>query len=85
MKKLYKSRTDAKISGVCGGIAKYLNVDPTLVRLVTLIAVLTAGVGFVAYIACAVIMPYEPEGYNPSHENNPQDVVDYRNQNNNGN
>ncbi|MCL2352485.1 MAG: PspC domain-containing protein [Firmicutes bacterium] len=64
-KKLYKSRTDRKISGVCGGIAEYVGVDATLVRIVWLLLAFTS-IGLIAYIICAVIMPVEP------------DVVDYR-------
>ena len=60
-KKLYKSNTDKKICGVCGGLAKYLNLDVTLVRLIWAIVTLcTVGTGVVAYIVCAVIMPEEP-------------------------
>ena len=61
MKKLYKSSTDRKLAGVCGGIAEYLNVDSTLVRLAAVILVLCFGSGLLAYIAAAVIMP-EAEG-----------------------
>ena len=57
MKKLYKSSTDRKVAGVCGGIAEYLGVDSTLVRLVTVLLMLCAGSGLLAYIAAAVIMP----------------------------
>ncbi len=58
-KKLYKSR-DKKISGVCGGIANYLDFDPTVVRLVWALVGLTTGVGFVGYIVAAIIMEDEP-------------------------
>ena len=63
MKKLYKSKTDKKLEGVCAGIGNYLNVDPTTIRAVWAVATLfTAGVmGIAAYIACAVIMPVEPD------------------------
>lgn len=60
-KKLYRSRTDKKICGVCGGLAKYLNVDVTVVRLIVVLLVLFAGGGLIAYIICALIMPEEPE------------------------
>jgi len=65
MKKLYKSRTNVKISGVCGGIAEYLNVDPTIVRLIAVgVTLFSAGIGIFAYILCAVIMPHAPhDGY----------------------
>ena len=56
MKKLRKSY-DRKICGVCGGIAEYLNIDPTIVRLIWLLLVLCAGTGMLAYIIAAIIMP----------------------------
>lgn len=59
-KKLYKSRTDKKICGVCGGIAKYLEIDSTIVRLILVLSVLCAGVGVLAYFVAALVMPYEP-------------------------
>lgn len=61
MKKLYKSRTDKKIDGVCAGIAKYLNLDPTIIRLLWIILVVAAGSGVLAYILCMIIMPVEPD------------------------
>ncbi len=62
-KKLYKSRADKMIEGVCGGLAKYLNLDPTVVRvLYALITVFSVGIpGLVAYIILAVIMPVDPD------------------------
>lgn len=59
MKKLYKSTTDRKFAGVCGGIAEYLGVDSTMVRLITVLLMLCAGSGLLVYIAAAVIMPEE--------------------------
>ena len=59
-KKLYRSAKDKKIAGVCGGLAKYLNIDPTIVRLIWALVVLCAGAGLLAYIACALIIPEEP-------------------------
>ena len=61
MKKLYKSRTDKKIDGVCAGIAKYLNLDPTIIRLLWIILVVAVGSGVLAYILCMIIMPVEPD------------------------
>ncbi len=61
MKKLYKSRTDKKIDGVCAGIAKYLNLDPTVIRLLWIILAVAAGSGILAYILCMIIMPVEPD------------------------
>ena len=59
-KKLYRSRTDKQICGVCGGLAKYFNLDVSIVRLVTVLLVLFAGGGFLAYIVAALIIPEEP-------------------------
>lgn len=55
--RLHKSRKDRKIAGVCGGIAEYLNVDPTIVRLVFALLCLGWGSGIAAYIVCALILP----------------------------
>ena len=61
-KKLYKIEEGRKLDGVCGGIAEYFNVDPTLIRLVwTLVTLCTVGVGLIGYLICAVIMPKKSE------------------------
>ena len=49
--------TDKKICGVCSGIAEYLNCDPTVIRLATVVLTLCAGGGLLAYIICAIVMP----------------------------
>ena len=59
-KKLYKSETDKKICGVCGGIAKYFSIDATLVRLALVVFCLLGGSGILAYIIFALVMPEEP-------------------------
>ncbi len=59
-KKLYKSNTDKKLAGVCGGLAEYLGIDSTIVRLLLVLAVLFAGVGVLAYIIAALVMPEKP-------------------------
>ena len=61
MRKLYKSNTDRKIAGVCGGIAAYLKTDATLVRLGVALLVLCGGSGVLAYILAAMIIPEMPE------------------------
>lgn len=58
-KRLYKSSTDKKVCGVCGGIANYFNVDPTVIRLIWVIFTLVGGSGLIAYIIAAIIMPDE--------------------------
>ena len=55
--RIHKSVKDKKIAGVCGGIAEYLNTDPTIIRLVFALMVLGWGTGVLAYIACALILP----------------------------
>ena len=59
-KKLYKSSTDKKIAGVCGGIAEYFNIDSTLVRLGWVVFCALGGSGLLAYIIAALIMPDRP-------------------------
>lgn len=56
-KKLYKSNTDKKICGVCGGLAEYLNVDSTIIRLIVVLSILFIGGGLLAYLIAALIMP----------------------------
>ncbi len=60
-KRLYKSKNDKKIAGVCAGIAEYFNVDPTLIRLGWVFATVLAGAGIIAYIIAAIIVPDKPE------------------------
>ena len=60
-KKLYRSRTDKKICGVCGGLAKYLGMDATVVRLILVLITLFVGAGLLAYIIAALVIPEEPE------------------------
>ena len=57
MKQLYKSRTNKKVAGVCGGIGEYFDVDPTLVRLGFVALSFLAGGGLMVYIVAAIIMP----------------------------
>lgn len=58
-KRLYKSSTDKKVCGVCGGIANSFDVDPTVIRLIWVIFTLVGGSGLIAYIIAAIIMPDE--------------------------
>ncbi|HHW73621.1 MAG TPA: PspC domain-containing protein [Firmicutes bacterium] len=58
-KRIYRSR-DRKIGGVCGGIAEYFNIDPTLVRLIWAVLVFAYGTGLLAYILAWIIIPEEP-------------------------
>ena len=56
-KRLYKSSENRMLCGVCGGIAEYFNIDPTLVRLVWVLITCFGGAGILAYIIAAVIIP----------------------------
>ena len=60
-KKLYRSKKDSMIAGVCGGIAEYFEIDPTLVRLLTVLVVFLGGAGGIAYIIAWIIIPQNPE------------------------
>ena len=59
-KKLYRSRTDRKIAGVCGGLAVYAGIDPTLVRLLFVLGLLFVGGTLLAYIILMIVIPEEP-------------------------
>ena len=59
-KKLYKSSTDKKIAGVCGGIAEYFNIDSTLVRLGWVVFCALGGSGLLGYIIAAIVIPEYP-------------------------
>lgn len=61
IKKLYKINEGKKIDGVCGGIAEYFSMDPTLVRIAWIIFTAFAGTGIIAYIIAAIIMPRKPD------------------------
>ncbi len=60
-KKLYKSRDNKKLDGVCAGIGEYFDIDPTLVRLAWVFITLFAGAGLLAYIIAALVIPRKPE------------------------
>ncbi|RZN49941.1 PspC domain-containing protein [archaeon] len=60
MKRLYRSRKDSVLGGVAGGIAHYLEVDPTLIRLLWILFLFAGGSGVLAYIVCWIIIPEEP-------------------------
>ncbi len=61
MKRIYKKRENKMICGVCAGLAEYLDIDPTLVRVLWAVVGLTAGAGLLAYIICAIIFPDKSE------------------------
>ena len=59
-KKLYRTRADRRIGGVCGGLANYFNIDATLVRLLFILGLLFVGGTFFAYIILMIVIPEEP-------------------------
>lgn len=58
-KRLHRSRTDRVIAGVCGGLADYFGVDPILVRVLWVVAVLSFGAGLLAYVLLWLFVPQE--------------------------
>ena len=56
-KKLYRSSTNKMIAGVCGGLAEHFDMDPTIVRLIWVVAVFGAGFGVLAYLVAWIIVP----------------------------
>lgn len=59
-KKLYRSRTDRKIWGVSGGLAKYFDIDPTIVRVIFVASILAGTLGIWVYLIMALVVPLEP-------------------------
>lgn len=59
-KRLQRSRTEKVLGGVCGGLAEYFNVDPTLVRVLWIVMTLIVGVGILLYIILWFVMPLQP-------------------------
>lgn len=60
-KRLYKIENGKKLAGVCGGIAEYFDVDPTLIRLAWIVFTACAGCGLIAYIIAAIVIPKKSE------------------------
>lgn len=70
MKKLYRSESDKKIAGVCGGLAEYFNIDATIVRIIFVILLLPGGFpGLIPYVILWIVVPTRPTV-------NPHSVVD---------
>lgn len=59
-KRFYRSKKDKMLAGICGGLAEYFDVDPSLVRLATVLLCLYAGTGLLIYIIAAIIIPEDP-------------------------
>jgi len=66
VKKLYRSRSDKILGGVCGGMAEYFEMDPSMMRLIwVFLALITGGTAVLAYLIAWVIVPQEPVGGKP--------------------
>lgn len=62
VKKLYRSRTDRTLGGVCGGLGEYLAIDSTLIRILFIVLAFAGGPGLFAYIIMLFVVPEEPLG-----------------------
>ncbi|MFA5306484.1 MAG: PspC domain-containing protein [Candidatus Babeliales bacterium] len=60
MQRLYRSRTERKIAGVCGGMATYFDIDPVIIRLFCLLFVFFGGAGVIMYVIAWFVIPLEP-------------------------
>lgn len=69
-KRLYRSRSDRMIWGVCGGLAEYFDIDPTIVRIIAVLSIFLNGIGILAYIILAIVVPMES-----SEAATPKDVI----------
>jgi phage shock protein C len=61
-RKLYRSRSNRQVAGVCGGLAQYFNLDATLIRILFVVLAVLGGSGVVLYLAMWIIVPKEPAG-----------------------
>ena len=68
VKRLQRSRTERMLAGVCGGIGRYFDVDPTIIRVLFVFFSLFIGGGILAYIILWIIMPEEPEAVEQTDE-----------------
>lgn len=63
-KKLYRSKSDRMLGGVCGGLAKYVNIDPTIIRVITALGFFVTGsILFWVYVVLWIVIPEEPSVY----------------------
>ena len=64
-KKLYRSQKEKMVAGVCGGLGEYLDLDPTLIRIIWVVITLMGGAGLLAYLIMWIVVPLEPEAGTP--------------------
>jgi phage shock protein C len=74
MKRLYRSKKDRVISGICGGIGEYFNIDPVIVRVIAVALLFMGGAGIIAYIIGIFIIPEAPDG-ETAEEKRPEKVA----------
>ena len=60
IRRLYRSRTERMLGGVCGGLGVYFTIDPTLIRVLFVVLALASGAGLIAYLLLLIIVPIEP-------------------------
>ena len=68
VKKLYRSRKDRWLAGICGGIAQYFELDPTIIRVLFVLLSVFAGGGILVYIILWLIIPQEPDTTEPAED-----------------
>jgi phage shock protein C len=61
-RRLYRSRSDRKLAGVCGGLAQFFNLDPTLIRVLFVVLAVLGGSGILIYLAMWIMVPNQPQG-----------------------
>ena len=61
-RKLHRSRSDRKLAGVCGGLAQFFNLDPTLIRVLFVVLAVLGGSGILIYLAMWIMVPNQPQG-----------------------
>jgi len=77
-KKLYRSRSDRMIWGVCGGLAKYFDIDPTIIRVIAVLLIFANGLGILAYIILAIVVPLEGSKVTTSKETVQENVEEMK-------
>jgi len=65
-KRLYRSKDERMIWGICGGLAKYFDVDPTLVRVIWVLTLIFGGWSLLAYVILRFVIPLEPQEAAPA-------------------
>ncbi|MDD5089930.1 MAG: PspC domain-containing protein [Candidatus Wallbacteria bacterium] len=73
-KRFYRSRSDAVVAGVCGGLGAYLEIDPVIIRCIWAALAFAGGTGILAYVFLWVIVPYEPR----KHEDTAGRIIEER-------